>query len=89
MFTKNLSKDSRMTIMLMSATTTFICEIISYIIQIVLFRLSFEIVAFIKIILLEVIYNVMIIIIIYPIIEKLGNLLEKVFTENKILTKYY
>ena len=89
MFTKNLSKDSRITIMLMSVVTTLICEIISYIIQMVLFKLSFEILAFIKIILLEIIFNAMIIIIIYPVINILGVLLEKIFTENKILTRYY
>lgn len=75
--------------MLMSVVTTLICEIISYIIQMVLFKLSFEILAFIKIILLEIIFNAMIIIIIYPVINRLGVLLEKIFTENKILTRYY
>ena len=75
--------------MVMSATATFVCELISYILQIVLFKLSFELVAFIKIILLEILFNSMIIIIIYPIIEKSGMLLEKIFTESKILTKYY
>lgn len=75
--------------MVMSAVATLVCEIISYTLQIILFKLSFEIGAFIKIILIEVLFNSMIIIIIYPIIEKAGALLEKVFTENKILTKYY
>ena len=59
--------------MVMSATATFVCELV----------------AFIKIILLEILFNSMIIIIIYPIIEKSGMLLEKIFTESKILTKYY
>lgn len=75
--------------MVMSAVATLVCEIISYILQIILFKLSFEVGAFVKIILIEVLFNSMIIIIIYPIIEKAGALLEKVFTENKILTKYY
>lgn len=75
--------------MVMSAVATLVCEMISYILQIILFKLSFEVGAFVKIILIEVLFNSMIIIIIYPIIEKAGALLEKVFTENKILTKYY
>ena len=75
--------------MLMSVATTFICEMISYIIQIILFKLSFEVGIFIKIILLEMLFNAMIIIIIYPVIQKLGTVLEKTFTENKILTRYY
>ena len=75
--------------MVMAAATAFACELISYIYQIILFNLSIEIFAFIKIMLIEILFNSMIIIIIYPIIEKLGVSLERAFTEDKILTKYY
>lgn len=78
-----------MTLIVMSAISTLVCEIISYIFQIILFKLSFELGAFIKIILIELLFNSMIIIIIYPMLQKAGMLLEKVFTENKILTRYY
>lgn len=86
--TKNFSKDSRMTIMLMTAGVTLICETISYIIQIIVFSLSVDAV-FIKIILIEILYNTMLVIILYPIIKRAGARLEKIFTEQKILTRYY
>lgn len=86
---KSFSKDNRATIMLMASGTTFICEIVSYILQILTFDLSIEILPFIKILLIEILYNLLIIIIIYPIIEKAGVKLEKIFTESNILTKYY
>ncbi len=89
MFTKSLSKDNRITIMLMTSAATFICETISYIIQMILFNLSFELLIYVKIILLEILFNTMLIIIIYPIIKKAGILLEKIFTESKTLTRYY
>ena len=88
-FTKSFSKDSRLTIMLMSCLATFLGETISYVLQIILFSLSIDVLAFIKIILIEILFNAMIIIIIYPIIDKIGGLLERLFTEDKILTKYY
>lgn len=75
--------------MLMSIGATLICEIISYIIQIITFGLSVEILAFIKIILIEMLYNAMLVIIIYPIIKKAGECLERIFTEQRILTRYY
>ncbi len=75
--------------MLMSAIATIIAETISYILQIILFKLSLEIGEFMRIISLELLFNTIIIIIIYPLIDKAGTLLEKIFTENKILTKYY
>ncbi len=86
--TKNFSKDSRITIMLMTAGVTLICETISYIIQIIVFSLSVDVV-FIKIILIEILYNTMLVIILYPIIKRAGSRLEKIFTEQKILTRYY
>lgn len=75
--------------MVMSAISTLLCETVSYILQVILFHLSFEFLAFVKILLIEILFNTMIIIIIYPIIQKAGTLLEKVFTESRILTKYY
>ena len=65
------------------------CEIISYLIQMALFNLTSGFFTLIKILTIEAIYNVIIIIIIYPLIEKAGNLLTKTFKEKKILTKYY
>lgn len=75
--------------MLMTAGATLACEIISYLIQIILFKLSIELLPFIKIIAIETLYNVMIVIIIYPLIEKLGEVLERIFIEKSIFTKYY
>lgn len=88
-FTKNFSKDNRLTIMLMVATSTIVCETIVYIVQIINGSLLIEIIPFIKIILVETIYNIMLTIIIYPIIKHLGNQVEKIFTEDNILTRYY
>ena len=75
--------------MLMTAGTTFMCELTSYIIQIIVFKLSLEIVSLMKILLIEVLYNSILIIIVYPLIVKAGEALERVFTEKSILTKYY
>ena len=88
-FNKNFSKDSRITIMLMVAGTTFICETLIYIYKVILYKSMFEIISFIKIISIEIIFNTILIIIIYPLMQKLGELLERSFNENKILTKYY
>ena len=74
--------------MLMTIGATLICEIISYLIQIIIFKLSINLVPFIKIISIETLYNAMIIIL-YPLIGKAGDTLEKVFKERNILTKYY
>lgn len=73
----------------MAAATVFACELIAYIYQIILFGLSIEVFSFIKIIAIEILFNSMIVIIIYPLIQKSGIILERIFTEDRILTKYY
>ena len=74
--------------MLISMGTTLICEIIAYIYKIIN-GASIEVLTFLKIVLIEIIFNLMIIIIIYPLIRKLEEKLEQVFNEDKILTKYF
>lgn len=75
--------------MMMTIFATLICEMISYLIQIIVFKLSIELLSFINIIAIETLYNTMLIIIIYPLIEKTGEALEKIYKERNILTKYY
>ena len=48
---------------MMAVATVFVCELISYVYQIILFNLSIEVFAFIKIIAIEILFNSMIIII--------------------------
>lgn len=86
---KNFSKESRVTIMLMMAGSTVIFELGSYIFNVITLDMNLEIVSFIKILLIEVIYNIIIVIIIYPLIQKLGHLLEEVFKTKNILTRYF
>ncbi len=88
-FTKTFSKDNKMTMMVQVMVTTLVCEIISYGYQIILFGLKIEIVTFIKIIVIEALYNTILLIILYPFLHKIGDKLEQTFTKDKILTRYY
>lgn len=87
---KNFSKDSRLMIMAMVTAATIIYEIGLYIIQSIVLSYSIsEIGLFIKTLIIEIMYNIIITIIIYPIIKKAGYFLEGVFKENNILTRYF
>lgn len=88
-FDKNFSKDSRITIMLMVIGSTLLYEIGNYIISIMQLSIQIEILSFIKILLIEVIYNVILTIILYPIIQKVGYKIEDIFKGQKILTRYF
>lgn len=89
LFDKNFSKDSRITIMFMVFGSTIFFEVVSYFINYVLYSVNVEILNFIKILVIEVIYNILITIIIYPLIQKLGYYIENEYKGNRILTRYF
>lgn len=89
LFDKNFSKDSRITIMFMVFGTTIIFEILTYFISYVLYSTNVEILSFLKILIVEVIYNILITIIIYPALQKFGYYIENTYKGNKILTRYF
>lgn len=86
---KNFSKDSRMTILIMTVVVTLAYEIGMYIINSLIASASFEIIPFIKILLVELIYNVILTIILYPLLQKAGYYIEDAFRGKKILTRYF
>ena len=86
---KNFSKESRITIMLMIAASTGIYEIGCYIFNIFALNINLEILQFIKILLIEILYNLLITIVIYPLIQRLGHALEEIFKTKSILTRYF
>ena len=73
-FAKNFSKDSRMTIMLMVAGVTFVYEIIVYLLNYFILDSNLELWVFFRILIIEVIYNIILTIIIYPLLKKLSRL---------------
>lgn len=88
-FDKNFSKESRVTIMLMVIGSTIIYELGSYLFHIMSLGLNFEIWGFSKILLIEVIYNSILVIILYPLLQKAGYYLENTFKVKNILTRYF
>lgn len=86
---KNFSTESRMNIMVMTIGSTFFYELGCYILRILLYTTAFEIWGFIRIILIEMLYNAMIVIIIYPLIQKINNKIDDQKFKNKILLRYY
>lgn len=88
-FEKSFSKDSRLTIMFMVIGSSFIYELGIYILSHFIIGTSIETISFIKILIAEIVYNTLLTIIVYPLIQKTGYNLEEVFKGNKILTRYF
>ena len=88
-FDINFSKDSRITVMAMVAISTIIYEIGTYILSYAILNINVEILAFSKILLIETIYNVILTIILYPIMQLTGYDVEEEYKGSKILTRYF
>ena len=89
LFNKNFSKDSRMIVLIMGAICTILYEIIMYLLNYMFLKINVEIYAFIKILLIEVIYNVLLIIILYPLMKLTGYEIENEIKGDRILTRYF
>lgn len=68
---KNLSKDSKITIMLMVMTATASYETFMYIYNGTILLSNIEILEFIKVLLIELVYNTLLTIILYPLMQKI------------------
>ncbi len=88
-FDRNFSKENRITIILMVAGATAIYEIGIYLLRFAIVGFDLEIMAAVKIILIEILYNVLISIIIYPLMQKAGYAIDRVFKRNNMLTRYF
>lgn len=88
-FDKNFSKESKITIMLMVIGCTCFYEIGLYIFYLTRLNILFEPYSFLKILVIEAIYNAIIVIIIYPLMQKAGYALENLFKVKNILTRYF
>lgn len=88
-FDKNFSKDNKITILLMCVGATFIFELGYYIINSIVFNFDIEFWYFIKLIVVEIIYNILVLIIIYPLFQKLGYMLDRKFKKSNLLTRYF
>lgn len=88
-FDKNFSKESRITMMLMVIGSTCLYEIGVYLLQMIQLSIHIEILPFLITLLIEVLYNTLVTIILYPIIQKLGYTIEDIFKGQKILTRYF
>ena len=88
-FDKNFSKNSRIMIILMSIGCTVLYEVGMYVVNIIRFNADIELIDFLIKLLIENCFNVLIIIIIYPLMKKLGYYIESIYKEKQILTRYF
>lgn len=88
-FDKNFSKENKFTIIFMVLGATIIFEFGSYFVSSIILEFEREYWNFFKILIVECIYNVLLTIILYPIIQKVGYMIDRSFKRNNILTRYF
>ncbi len=88
-FDKNFSKENKITILFMVVGTTAIYEFGLYSIRSIILQYDFEVIDFIRIVLIEIVYNSLLTIIFYPLIQKAGYTIDRNFKRNNLLTRYF
>jgi len=88
-FDKNFSKENKLTIIFMVAGATLVYEFGSYFMNSIIIDFGREYLYFFKIVAIEIIYNILLSIILYPLIQKFGYSIDRVFKKNNILTRYF
>ena len=86
---KNFSKENMFNIIIMLMLTTIVNEVIIYTLKITICKATIELLPFLKIVVLEVLYNIVIFAIFYPILIKIGEKLNTTFTKEKGFMRYY
>ena len=86
---KNVSSDTKITMVLIVALSTFFYEFGYYIISIWKLSINIEMFQFIKILFVETIFNSLLTIILYPHIQKLGVYLSEIFNKRSFLRTYF
>ena len=75
--------------MVMVVVATAIFEVLSYLLNYIFVSINLEILNFVKILLVEIVFNLILTIIVYPLIQKFGYYIENEYKGNSILTKYF
>lgn len=88
-FDKNFSKESRLTIIFMVIGSTLIYEFGAYFLNSIILEFDRELLYFTKIVVVEILYNILITIILYPLIQKFGYVIDRNLKHTNILTRYF
>jgi rod shape-determining protein MreD len=86
---RRYSKDSRITIVIMAIVATVFFEVVKYAICYFMHGIELEIMEFVRILLIENLFNSLLIIIVYAGMKKLGYYLEEGFKTKKFATRYF
>lgn len=86
---KRFSRNSRLTIILMGTISVAVYELLCVAYKSLFFSASINFLSYIYILAIELLFNVLLIIIFYPLIHKFGLFVENVYSNNKMLTRYF
>lgn len=83
-FNKNFSQDNKITVVLIVIGGTVFFEVVVYLYDVLKNAILFEMLAFLKILAIEVVYNVLLTIILYPLIRVFGIWLEGIYKQKTL-----
>ena len=86
---KKFSKESKMTLILISTIVTALYEFVWHIYNMIAYSVELNIWTFLYVLAIELLYNAILIIIFYPLIQKGGMYAENEFENKSVLPRYF
>ena len=86
---KRFSRDSKITIIIMGSIVTALYEVTAYILTVIFHSVEIDLLKFVYMLVIEIIYNAMLLIIFYPLVQKYGNRAEDLYNNTNMLPKYF
>lgn len=86
---KRFPKNSKITLIIMSGIVTATYEILRVCYRYMFFSSQLEFFPFVKALLIELVFNSLLVIIFYPVISKCGMIVDDTFNRNDTVTKYF
>ncbi len=86
---EHYSKDNLLAFVVIICLATFAYESGYYVVKMVISETQFEILPYLKVTLIETLYNGLLTIIFYPLIKKAGYYVQNIYKRKKLLTRYY
>lgn len=81
--------NSRIATMIKILFLTIIFELVKYILRVILLSFDIDLISFGEIVLIEGIYNMLILMVIYPLFKYSGEITDEIYNRKKVLTRYF
>ena len=81
--------NSRLATMIKIFCISFIFELVRYLLRVLILEFDLQILSFVQIVSIEALYNMLILMVIYPLFKWAGEVTDEIYNKKEVLTRYF